>query len=196
MTSDVPHQQRLAEFTAALDHMNEVVTAVPAERWSSPSPCADWTAAQVLDHVTGTVTKATGMLTGADSYGGSPAEASTDAQGALVTDAWTRALEALSDALPGADLSRIVESPQGPSTLSEALAFPTSDLAVHSWDLAAAAGLPRELPPGMLAQVRRTVEVLPDAVLRRDGLFGPAVEVDARSSETDKLMAWLGRRVQ
>ena len=86
----------------------------------------------------------------------------------------------------------MVSSPRGELPLPQALALPIADLAVHSWDLAAAGGRALELPDEMLAHVETLVRSIPEEQLR-SGPFGPAVEPPPSASQTDRLMAYLGR---
>ena len=48
MTETAPQR-----FRRLADHFDRVVSAVPDDRWTAPSPCADWTVADVVDHVAG-----------------------------------------------------------------------------------------------------------------------------------------------
>ena len=38
-------------FRRLADRFQTIVAAVPADRWDAPSPCDDWTVAEVVDHV-------------------------------------------------------------------------------------------------------------------------------------------------
>ena len=67
-----------------------------------------------------------------------------------------------------------------------------ADLAVHAWDLAASGGRALDLPDELLAHVENLVRSIPEEQLR-SGPFGPAVEPPPGASETDRLMAYLGR---
>ena len=192
--SDITDDQRRAEFTAALNHLDAVVAGVPDTSWTAPSPCEGWTAVQVLAHVTGTVGKALAVLTGGDSYGGTPA-AGDDTAPDEVLPRWAMARDAAREALGAADLTRTLETPRGTESLGTALGFPTSDIACHAWDIAAATDQPREFPDTLTAQVRRQVGSLPEERLRVPGLFGPEQPAPADASESDRIMAWLGRVV-
>jgi uncharacterized protein (TIGR03086 family) len=81
----------------------------------------------------------------------------------------------------------------GRRTVAEALAFPTTDLVVHAWDVARATGQQLQLSDELLAYVVHTATRVPETVLRRPGLFGPPQPVAEDADETSRLMAWLGR---
>jgi uncharacterized protein (TIGR03086 family) len=66
------------------------------------------------------------------------------------------------------------------------------ELAVHGWDISAACGRRRPIPPILARKLLDvTPAVLTDAT--RVGLFGDAVEVTPRACPGDKLVAMLGR---
>lgn len=163
--------------------------------WTAASPCDGWTVRDVLAHVTGTLGKAHAILTGSDAYGALPADPSQIPGTPSETVArWHEVARGVRDALPKADLERIVETRRGPESVGRALFFPASDLPCHAWDLAAGSGQPLDLPQPLLDAIRTQVESIPAEALRRPGLFGPEVEAPEGASETDQLMAWLGRR--
>lgn len=178
-------------FPAGLDELTEQVEATTD--WSARSPCEGWTALDVLAHVTGTVQKALTALGGGE-YAGVAADAAVDGGPEQVVQRWQQTAATAADAILTADPGRIVPTPQGDQPLAQALALPVADLAVHSWDIAAAGGRDLELPDELRVHVERMVEVLPPQVLRSEGVFGPEVEARADAGATERLMAFLGRR--
>jgi len=105
-----------------------VVDGVRPEQWASPTPCLDWTAAQLLTHLaTGTAGLAAG-LRGEDP---SPVD---DDPAAAFHRATTVLLEATSQ--PG--LPATVTIPVGTVPVPVALGLRTTELLVHGWDLARA----------------------------------------------------------
>jgi uncharacterized protein (TIGR03086 family) len=67
------------------------------------------------------------------------------------------------------------------------------EVAVHGWDIARAAGLPRPVPAALATELIRTArESVPTPVLRSP-LFGPPVAVSADADPSDRLVAFLGR---
>lgn len=65
------------------------------------------------------------------------------------------------------------------------------EIAVHGWDVAAARGFGRPIPPGLATRLLR---LCPFLVAGREGLFGIPVEVPAQASPGDRLVGYLGRR--
>ncbi|MDP7701740.1 TIGR03086 family metal-binding protein [Mycobacterium sp. TY815] len=101
----------------------------------------------------------------------------------------------LGQALPGADFAAPRVSPAGEVPLRQAMTFPVTDLALHSWDVHRSLGRDIELPEGLLALCRQLVESVPEDRLRRPGAFGPAQPAPHGATPTARLMAFLGRSV-
>lgn len=171
--------------------MDEVIADGSDADWSRPSPCDGWDATAVLAHATGTVGKVDQMLSG-DGYAGQPAEAeSGDAQ--AVIERWREVSGETRKALLGLDVDVDVQTPSGPQPIGEALALPVADIAVHSWDIAVTLGVESALPLDLLRHVEGVLRSVPEEVLRKPGVMGPAVEPAADADDTDGLMAFLGR---
>ena len=67
----------------------------------------------------------------------------------------------------------------------------TTDVLVHTWDLARAAGLPSDLDDELC--VRAYAAVHASEFRRADGTIGEEIPVAAGASATDKLVAFYGR---
>ncbi len=167
---------------------DRIVRSVPPERWTDTAPCDGWTAADVVRHVADT---SADLL---ERMGfGRPAD------GPAATDpsrGWDAARAAMQDALD--DPIRADHSYDGwfgPTTFAETVdRFYATDLSVHGWDLARAAGL-RELEPidvGEIGTIRAHFAGLGDA-LRMPGICGPEIPLADDADDTDRLVAWLGR---
>lgn len=178
---------------AGIDLVAEQVEATTDDGWSAASPCGEWSALDVLAHVTGTVQKAIASMGGGD-YAAVPADAAGASAMSEIVTQWEETAAKAADTIVAASPDALVDTPRGELPLREALALPTADLAVHAWDLAAAGGRALELPDDLIAHVERVVASIPPERLRSEGLFGPEVEAPADASKTDKLMAFLGRR--
>jgi uncharacterized protein (TIGR03086 family) len=164
------------------------IAAVPDDKWSSPSPCDGWDARAVVDHVVSTQ----GMFLGfvGQELGDIPS-AGDDPAGAW--DAARAAVQANLD--DPAKAAAEFEGFMGPTTFEKSVdTFLNTDLVVHGWDLARAAGLDDTIVDEDIERVRRYMEPLGDN-LRNPQAFGPEVEPAAGASEQDKLLAFLGRRV-
>ncbi len=177
-------------FVAAVTVVTDQVRALEPGDWTRPSPCEGWDARDVLVHVTGTLRKVIALLGDSGRYAGSPAsvEDAPDPEAAALQ--WAETARRVGELVAGADLDRVVETPWGQAPLASALGLPTSDCAVHAWDIAAAAGIRLDLPDLLLDHVDRLSQSLNES---RGPHFGPQVEAPAGASPTDRLMAWLGR---
>lgn len=182
MTEISERYRRLADAFA------DKVAAVPDDRWSSPSPCPDWTARDVVRHVVHTQ----GMFLGfvGRELGDIPS-VDDDPLGA-----WNAARAVVLAGLE--DPARAAEEFQGmsgPSRFDAAVdRFLSFDLVVHGWDLARAAGLDERIDPADVDDVRRAAEGFGDA-MRSPGAFGPAVEPPRDADEQARVLAFLGRQV-
>jgi uncharacterized protein (TIGR03086 family) len=78
-------------------------------------------------------------------------------------------------------------------TASMVTAAGAIEIAVHGWDISAACGAPRPVPPGLAAALLPVAPVLiPRAT--RAGLFADPVPVPEAACPGDRLVAFLGRR--
>lgn len=177
-------------FLLAMTLVSDQTRALEPQDWTRPSPCAEWDARQVLVHVTGTVQKVVAMLGDSGRYAGAPASVADAPEPRVAIDRWHEAAHQAAALVENADLQRVVETPWGEAPLSSALGLPASDCAVHSWDIAAAAGIRLDLPDLLLDHVDRLSQRLSES---RAPFFGPQVPAPAGASPTEQLMAWLGR---
>lgn len=175
--------------------LRAAVAGVPADGWDLPTPCENWTVAQVLQHATGDQVAYAAAVTG----GPWPTEDPFQPSGRLADDAIS-ALEHALDATAGAyaTLDPAAEQvpvplPQGPLPLWIAAGAGALDAAVHAWDIAVATGQPSPLTAEMagplLVVAREIVEPL-----RGYGAYAPALDVAGDADEVAALLAYLGRR--
>ena len=167
--------------------------AVPTSTWDAPSPCAGWTARDVLGHLGSSVSFGVSILEGrtvewptvdrpADLVAGGPA------------DYWTGIAASARTALVGADLGAVRDTPMGSRTVAQGLAFPAIDLYVHSWDIGRAAGIDVVIPEDVIGFAHAHLDPIPEDRMRGpDGSFGPAVDPPADATPTEVFIAWTGR---
>ena len=180
-------------FRNGLDVFGAVVGAVPTSTWDAPSPCAGWTARDVLGHLGSSVSFGVSILEGrtvewptvdrpADLVAGGPA------------DYWTGIAASARTALGGADLGAVRDTPMGSRTVAQGLAFPAIDLYVHSWDIGRAAGIDVVIPEDVIGFAHAHLDPIPEDRMRGpDGSFGPAVDPPADATPTELFIAWTGR---
>ncbi|BBX94098.1 TIGR03086 family protein [Mycolicibacterium boenickei] len=179
----------------------EAVGAVRPSDLDRPTPCAEWTLADLLAHMTvqhrGFAAAARGhgadesvwdVGTVADAVRADPVGAYTaaahDVLEAFAADGITQTTFALPEFGPDATF---------PGAL--AIGFHLVDYAVHGWDVAASLGSPYELPDNVVAAVLPLVMAIPDGDFRDTAAspFDRAVD-DSGATDFDRILAHLGRR--
>ena len=186
----------LAPLTAALDDGTRLVAAVTGEQWSHPTPCADWTVRQLVNHVVGGNRLFTRVLRGAalppmQDLG---RRAQEDQLGEDPAAAYRTTADELVQALgkPGV-LAGTFTVPAGTLPAPAIVHLRTVEILVHGWDLARATGqaipFADELAVGELAFSSDLLGRIPDG--RRP--FAPTRAVDGEAPAIDRLVALLGR---
>ena len=176
--------------TEAMNLLIEAVEQIPAESWDQPSNLDGWSLRELVGHALGSATKIVTLVEGGEIWGRSePADWVSEDPAARLREVAAR----LQVVLPGADLNAPRVSPASEVPLQRALAFPVSDVTLHSWDLHRSQGRLIELPENLLLFCRGLVESIPEEVLRRPGAFGAAQPVPESATPTAQLMAHLGR---
>jgi uncharacterized protein (TIGR03086 family) len=168
-----------AEFTRRVE-------AVPADRWENPSPCAGWTARDVLSHVIDSHRNMPG-------YAGVTVELTRSVADDPV-GAWHEARETMQKLLDDpATATREYDGYFGRTSLEQTVdGFLGFDLLVHGWDLARATGQDEILPPDEVERVFAEAQGLGHN-LRLDGVCGPPVPVPEDAPLQDRFLAFLGR---
>jgi uncharacterized protein (TIGR03086 family) len=181
-------------FTSVANDFSAVVVAVPTGAWSNPSPCAGWTARDVVRHLVDWI-PGPGFLLGMYGVETGPIP-SVDQDPAA---AWAVVQQAIEAGLSDLQTAQRVEDcgPPGRKSFEEAIdMFCTNDLFVHTWDLAQAAGIDVALNPAELEKHVVGIADFPpelEAAMRGSGHYGPRVAVPADASPTVKVMAFFGR---
>lgn len=177
---------RFRRFAATF---TEKVEGVPEGAWDNPAPCEGWVARDVVDHLCGWVS---GLLVGA--YGLPAPEGPTAAEDPA--GAWAALRDWVIAALDDPEVAATeADIPPGRMALEAAVdMIVTSDVFLHTWDLARATGQDERLDP---EEVHRAYEgMLPiDDILRQSGHYGPKTEVPDDADEQTKLLAFIGRPV-
>jgi len=177
VTTDVArHRQACAAWTAVVDR-------VAADQWDLPTPCAEWDARALVEHVIGfhefLLLRPMGIRAGRPREG--PAAR------------WLATHEAISRALRSPALDEPVKGFDGVARRPrEVLDGITPDVLVHTWDLARSVGGPDRLDPELCAWANRGIDRR-DARRPPPDLVGAPVVVDASADGQDRLLAWWGR---
>jgi uncharacterized protein (TIGR03086 family) len=182
-TSGPSHEHRVvtAAFTA-------LVLGAPPESWDNPSPVAAWRARDVVGHLVEWLPQ---LLEGGSAVR-LPATptAAEDPVGAWL--AHTAAVQAVLDDPAMVDLT-LTNPHLGTLPVADAIdRFYTSDVFLHTWDLARATGQEVTLDPERCATMLAGMEPL-DEMLRQSGQYGPRVPVPADADVATRLVAFIGR---
>ena len=180
-------------FRNGLDAFGAVVGAVPAPGWDAPSPCAGWTALDVLGHLGSSVSFGVSILEGR-----AVEWPTADRPGDLVVgepaDYWTGVAASARTAARRRRPRRRARTPTGPRTVAQGLAFPAIDLYVHAWDIGRAAGIDVVVPADVIEFSHDYLDPIPQERMRGpDGSFGPEVDPPADATPTEAFIAWTGR---
>lgn len=180
--------QVAANHTATAEGFTARVVGADPTRWDDASPVAGWCARDVVDHL---VTWLPGFVEAGTGIVLPPVPPVADDPVA----AWAAHVGRVQDLLDDPDTDERVYTSQmfGEIPLAQAIdQFYTTDVFMHTWDLARATGQDETLDE---QRCRDTYEgMLPmDALLRSSGQFGPRVDVPDDASYQDKLIAFIGR---
>jgi uncharacterized protein (TIGR03086 family) len=182
-------------FATVAAGFSERIAAVPADAWERPAPCAGWVARDVVGHLVGWL-PGPGFLLGTFGVETGPIP-SVDADPA---GAWAVVQRAIQTALDDPQVAGREEDcgPPGRMTLEAAVDMTcTTDVLIHTWDLARATGLDERLDPAQVHWLASSLESLPaevDEAMRASGHYGSRVAVDADADEQTRLLAFMGRR--
>jgi uncharacterized protein (TIGR03086 family) len=180
-------------FVWALDGFEAVLARVAPGRWSAPSPCAGWSAADVAGHVIGDLRAVEAYATTRDDGEDRDAEDPRAAAGDDPLAAWRVARADMMAALDPAALARLVPLPWGPVPLGEFLERYPMEILVHTWDLAQATGQAAVLDPGLVRDALGPARQFA-LMARLSGLIGPECAVAEDADDLTRLLAILGRR--
>jgi uncharacterized protein (TIGR03086 family) len=184
----------------AVQQTIDLVDTVAPKDLDRPTPCAGWTLLDLLAHMTvqhrgfaaaargfgadedtwrAESVRATVSTDPADTY----AAAARDVLAAFAADGTAEATFALPEFGPGATF---------PGTV--AMDFHFIDYVVHGWDVAAALGVPYELPAEVVTAAMPLALFVPDGDYRaiESAPFGPAL--DGGTDDFGRILAHLGRR--
>jgi uncharacterized protein (TIGR03086 family) len=162
-----------------------VVHAVDPAAWDAPTPCTEWDAAALVEHVIGFHEFL--LLRPAGAHAHRPRHGT-----AARWDATVSAIDVLLDdparlALPA---DYFDGGARRPGDVLDAL---TGDVLVHTWDLARTVGADDRLDPELSEAAYRSALAAPAEARRASGLFAAEVPVPGDADVTARLVGLLGR---
>ncbi|MFE4512997.1 TIGR03086 family metal-binding protein [Kitasatospora sp. NPDC056783] len=179
-------------YPEALTAFGERVRLITPDQWDSPTPCADWSVRDLVNHLTGEQLWVPELLMGA-TIGEVGGRFDGDVLGDDPVTAWTEAAEAAREAwaVPGATELTVHLSfadASGQYYLDQL----TTDLVIHSWDLAEGTGRLTRLPAELVEFALGEFAGYGD--LSGSGLFDPPLPVPPDAGPQTRLLALAGRR--
>ena len=168
----------------------DVIARIPAERLADPTPCTEWDVRGVINHMVGgnlrfaaLVTGGSGPERGEDVLSGDPLAAFQDSFGRLC---------AAFDA--AGMLEQTFPNPFGEGPGAVLVSMRTCEMTVHTWDLAAATGQPRDLDPDLITFTDASLRARP---IPRGGQspFGAEQPAPDGATAADRLAAFFGRTI-
>lgn len=180
--------EQAERYRRIADRFTETVRAVPEDAWENPAPPEGWVARDVVGHLVAWL-----PAFFFDTWGIQAPPAPTVDEDPVV--AW----EAVDGAIRGAFADPEIangerETRMGRSTFAQTFdMIGTTDVFLHTWDLARATGLDETLDPDEVHTLLVGMEPF-DELLRQSGHYGPRVEVPDDADEQSRLIAFIGRR--
>lgn len=188
----------LAMFLAGQRAFGDRVRAIAEAQWSAPTPDADWSVAELVDHLVEQHRWLPPLVHGLDLDAAGEIVAGTrtlpvdGGVGSNHAELWDEAATNSSDAVvePGA-LEREVALSRGPTPARQYLLEMTIDLVIHSWDLGAAIGYAEPLPAELVDFAYHEVKGWGD--VSASDYFGAPVTTSPDASTEHKLVGLTGR---
>jgi uncharacterized protein (TIGR03086 family) len=158
------------------------------EQWSWPTPCAEWTTTDIVEHVVDVHQRIQAML--------DPNDVGAGVADVEVVTAWSDATGRIQRALrEPSRASTVVVTPFGEMPFQDlASRVVCSDTLVHTWDLARATGQDEHLDARAVEFAWTWMEPAGER-LRASGDFGRAVVPAADADAQTRLLSFLGREV-
>jgi len=187
MTAVTTSPGPVADLDRAFRAAAAIVDDIPPDRRHAPSPCADWTATDVVEHVI------TGNLTVARALG--PELADPPEADESLAARFRSSAEALVAVLARPDaLAGTVAIPFGTVPVPVAVQLRTIEALVHAWDVAVATGQDPAVLPADLAETGIGFsESMFERADRTRLPFAAAVALPESAPAIDRLAALLGR---
>lgn len=163
-------------------HFSSIVAQV--RDWDAPTPVPAWRAADIVDHL---ISWSREFI----AYEGVPLRLPVTGDPAT---RWAAHHQEVDEVLRGPQADLMLNHPHlGRLTLASALdGIYTTDVLLHTWDLAQSAGVPDGLDPGECRALHAGMEPISE-MMRSSGHYGPAVPVPPETDAATTLLAFLGR---
>ena len=181
-------------LTTSLSALQQVAAAVGDDALDRPTPCTDWTVAQVLLHAAGDQ-HAWASFVGAGSFPTyNPFDPPTRPEGTVteLVDAAVAAATAAWDQVDPASGSVPTPLPPVPTLPAEVAAAACAlDAAIHAWDVAVATGQPSPLTDELAAALDPAARAVVEPL--RGFAYAAPLATEATDGAAAALLRYLGR---
>jgi len=181
-------------LTTAIDQLRRTAAGVPADLLDAPTPCAQWTVAQVLHHAAGDQHAWASVVGSASlpSYDPFAPPQRLDRGVAEVVDAAVEvASRVWAQVDPAADSLPTPLPPVPAMEPALAAAACALDAAVHAWDVAVATGQPSPLSVELAEQLLPAARATADPL--RGFAYAAALPAEPGDDAVATLLRYLGR---
>lgn len=181
-------------FTKCLAYATLVVKQVQPDHYANPTPDADWTARDLIEHMLTELSWLPDLIEGktiaevgdkydADFIDGSVTDLSVE---------WQRAADEADGAVISADVEELAHLSYGDVTVEAYLEQAATDQLIHAWDLAEAIGMNVTFDADVIDAVT-AYATQNMSNMAGSGLFGEPLPVSATETSQVKLLALFGR---
>ena len=180
-------------YAQAMMATRRIVDQVPPDRWHSPTPCTEWDARQVANHIVGE-----NLWAGELFQGKTVAQVGNTLDGDLTEQdpaaAYRRSVEVARKAVeaPGA-METTCHLSFGDYSGADYAGQLFMDILIHGWDIAKGTGQEVRLDAELVARCLPIAEEL-TRKFRAAGVFGDDLPVAQDADQQTMLLALVGRR--
>ncbi len=182
------------QLAVIIPMLKKVGAGIGADQFDGPTPCASFTVAGVLEHMTGLASAY------APAFRGEPPP-SHGTEAPVNNDDLSNRFQVAMDALGGAvqtpgALERTIDTPFGPmpgSTFARVVAF---DGLIHGWDLATSTQQQWDPADDMVAEIETFARQAISPEMRDGDTFAQATEPPVDATPLLRLVAFSGRTIQ
>ena len=183
------------DFGPSARTMAALVAATGDDQLAGPTPCPDYSVADLLDHIGGLTVE----FTCAARKEPTPGSGAPSGDGSRLEPGWRERIARDLDALAAAwrvPAAYEGETHAGPIDLPAPVAAQVAlnEVVVHGWDLARAIGRNYDADPAAVATCTGFVASFEAPADADGGLFGPRVDVGADAEPIDRLVGLAGRQ--
>jgi uncharacterized protein (TIGR03086 family) len=180
-------------LTTSLSLLRHVATRVPDGQLDNPTPCSNWTVAQVLLHAAGDQHAWASSISASPPPAYNPFDPAKHLDG-TIDDLIEPAIQAATAAWAGVGPAGTVPTPLPPfPAVTPELAAATCalDAAIHAWDIAVATGQPAPLTAELATQLQPAADATADPL--RGFAYAPALPGQKTDDPAATLLRYLGR---